>query len=186
MQQHCCALAAGLLLAVSTWRFVVIGGTRTAITGCRKYRALWIERLHAAGLRAPGGRKPGRWWRRATSEHEVLMRKIEDAIEGLPARPDRPIEELTVPELLVENVREGLLQSHRILSHPMKLKQNVDDELSTSDIRLQRVISDTAAGKSWQRASRSPVGRRACDHRRYGGGAARRFRFSQVKRPTAI
>lgn len=40
------------------------------------------------------------------------MRRIEDAIESLPAAPaDKPVEQWTIPELLNENVRQGLLQA---------------------------------------------------------------------------
>jgi hypothetical protein len=74
------------------------------------------------------------------------MRKAEDVIESLPAAPtDRPIEQWTHSELLNENVRQGLLQIYRILSQPLKLKQSESDELTAMDIRLQRVVADTAA-----------------------------------------
>src|SRR5437588_12761036 len=79
-------------------------------------RARRVAERRALGLKSPGGRPRGRWAWKAKNETEVILRKIKDAVETLPAAPDRPIEEWTASELLNENVRQGLLQIHHILS----------------------------------------------------------------------
>lgn len=76
------------------------------------------------------------------------MREIEDVLKRLPAVPDKPIEDMNTAEQLNANVREGLIQCHRILSQKMKLKMTDEDELSMADLRLQRVIAETAGAQA--------------------------------------
>ena len=64
-----------------------------------------------------------------------------DLIEKLPGPPDKPVEEWTIPELLNENVRRGLMQNLAIISQPLKLKTGPDDVLTDQELKLQRVIS---------------------------------------------
>jgi hypothetical protein len=109
---------------------------------------VWLAERHRLGLKHPGGRPKGRWAWKTTDAKEILMRKIEDALENLPATPNKPIKEMKLPELLNENVRQGLIRSHEILAQPLKLKASEDDELTAMDIRLQRVVAETAAGQA--------------------------------------
>ena len=72
---------------------------------------------------------------------------MSDLIEGLPTGPiEKPIEEWSLPELLTENARMGLLQNLRIISQPLKLKQRVEDTLTAEDLKLQRLVGDMGLG----------------------------------------
>src|SRR5215831_500562 len=74
-------------------------GPRTAEGLRRTVDALWhgrkryIARRHALGLKAPGGRPSGRWWKRPVDERERTLRRMADLIEKLPAPPKKPIEQ---------------------------------------------------------------------------------------------
>jgi hypothetical protein len=99
-------------------------------------RKRYIERRHAAGLRAAGGRKSGRWWRKPVDEQERALRMIDDKLDTLPAPPDRPLEEWTVAEILGDNARLALLRQREILVNPITPEM---------DLKERRFIGETAA-----------------------------------------
>jgi hypothetical protein len=99
-------------------------------------RRAYIERRHALGLKAPGGRKSGRWWRKPVDEQERALRMIDDKLDTLPAPPDRPLEEWTVAEILGDNARLALLRQREILVNPITPEM---------DLKERRFIGETAA-----------------------------------------
>src|SRR5215471_14842465 len=125
-------------------------------TGPRDWRAnvnaMWwgrkryIERRHAQGLKAPGGRPSGRWWKRPADERERILREMADTIDKLPAPPAKPIEQWSLPELLNDTARRGLIQLHGIISQPLKLKQAPDDRLDPEELKLQRLVGELGLG----------------------------------------
>jgi hypothetical protein len=116
---------------------------RPAVAAMVAGRRAYIERRHSLGLKAPGGRKSGRWWRRPVSDADKALKLIDDQLDHLaPGPADRPVETWTDAELLGDFGRQGLLKARAIVMQPVKLKQHVDDELSATDIRLQRVIGE--------------------------------------------
>src|SRR5262245_7213296 len=118
------------------WRSV---GVATGLGG-------YIERRHALGLKAPGGRPSGRWWKRPANERERTLRRMADLIDKLPAPPKKPIEHWTLPERLTDTARMGLVQLHGIISQPLQLKQAPDDRLDPSELKLQRLVGELALG----------------------------------------
>jgi hypothetical protein len=110
-------------------------------------RRAYIERRHALGLKAPGGRKSGRWWRKPVSEQERVARMIDDQLDHLPPAPtDTAVEQWTDAELLSDFGRQGLLKARAIVMQPVKLKEHPDDELTLTDIRLQKVQGELGLG----------------------------------------
>jgi hypothetical protein len=99
-------------------------------------RRAYIERRHSLGLKAPGGRKSGRWWRKPVDEQERALRMIDDKLDALPAPPDRPLEEWTVAEILGDNARLALLRQREILVNPITPEM---------DLKERRFIGETAA-----------------------------------------
>src|SRR5215831_3207092 len=125
-------------------------------TGPRDWRAnvnsMWwgrkrsIEQRRAPGLKAPGGRPSGRWWKRAVDERERILRSMADLIEKLPTPPTKSIEEWSLPELLNDTARVGLMRLHSIISQPLKLKQSPDDRLDREELKLQRLVGELGLG----------------------------------------
>jgi hypothetical protein len=94
-------------------------------------RRAYIERRHALGLKALGGRPSGQWWRKSEIEREGTLRMVEDTIAGLPAGPvDKPIEEWTPAELLSDTARLGLVRVREIVSKP------ISDDMDPQERRL--------------------------------------------------
>jgi len=116
------------------------------VEAMRRGRKRKIERLHAMGLKAPGGRPSGRWWKRPVDERERTLRRMADLIEKLPAPPAKPIGEWSLPELLTDTARMGLVQLHAIISQPLKLKQAPDDRLDSDELKLQRLVGELGLG----------------------------------------
>src|SRR5215831_11165451 len=121
-------------------------GMANTVEAMRRGRKRKIERLHAMGLKAPGGRPSGRWWKRPANERERTLRRMADLIEKLPAPPKKPIEQWTLPELLTDTARMGLVQLHGIISQPLKLKQAPDDRLDSDELKLQRLVGELGLG----------------------------------------
>jgi len=119
---------------------------RANVTAMWWGRKRYIERLHAQGLKAPGGRPSGRWWKRPADERERILREMADTIDKLPAPPAKPIEQWSLPELLNDTARRGLIQLHGIISQPLKLKQSPDDRLDPDELRLQRLVGELGLG----------------------------------------
>ena len=109
-------------------------------------RKRYIERRHARGLKAPGGRPSGRWWKRPADERERILREMADTIDKLPAPPAKPIEQWSLPELLNDTARRGLIQLHGIISQPLKLKLSPDDRLDPEELKLQRLVGELGLG----------------------------------------
>ena len=61
--------------------------------------------------------------------------------------PNKPVTEWTLPELLTDTARVGLIQLHGIISQPIKLRQSKDDPpLTVEELKLQRLVGDLALG----------------------------------------
>jgi len=69
-----------------------------------------------------------------------------DTIDKLPAPPAKPIEQWSLPELLNDTARRGLIQLHGIISQPLKLKQAPDDRLDPEELKLQRLVGELGLG----------------------------------------
>jgi hypothetical protein len=69
-----------------------------------------------------------------------------DMIEKLPAPPTKPITEWSLPELLTDTARIGLIQLHGIISQPLKLKQSLEERLDPDELKLQRLVGDLGLG----------------------------------------
>ena len=69
-----------------------------------------------------------------------------DLIEKLPTPPTKSIEEWSLPELLNDTARVGLMRLHSIISQPLKLKQSADDRLDPEELKLQRLIGELGLG----------------------------------------
>ena len=69
-----------------------------------------------------------------------------DLIDNLPAPPAKPIEQWSLPELLNDTARMGLVQLHGIISQPLKLKQTPDDRLDPEELKLQRLVGELGLG----------------------------------------
>lgn len=112
--------------------------------------------LRALGLKWPGGRPKGRWAWKAKNEVEMAKRLIEDQLELLPA-VGKPAEQMTMPELLHDGARLGLLRQHQILSRT----------LEPDDLKGLRLQLDAAANvtKLYARVSEAQM-------RVQGGGDA--------------
>jgi hypothetical protein len=119
---------------------------RPGLEAAWRGRRAYIARRHALGLKAPGGRPSGRWWRRPVDERERTLRRMADLIEKLPAPPAKPIAEWSLPELLTDTARMGLIQLHGIISQPLKLKQCSDDQLDPDELKLQRLVGELGLG----------------------------------------
>ena len=99
-------------------------------------RRAWIQRLHSAGLRAPGGRLSGRRWRRVVDDQEQALRMIDDELETLPAAPlDKPLAQWTPAELLADSIRLALTRQREVLSQILS---------DITDPKERRLILDTA------------------------------------------
>ena len=73
------------------------------------------------------------------------MRTIDDQLDVLPpVVPGLPLDQLTPAELLSDSTRVALLKQRAIISQALKLKQCEGDELTAEDLKLQRLVSDTA------------------------------------------
>src|SRR5258707_767979 len=92
---------------------------RPAVAAMVVGRRAYIERRHSLGLKAPGGRKSGRWWRKPVDEQERTLRIIDDKLDTLPAPPDRPLEAWALAEILGDNARLALLRQREILVNPI-------------------------------------------------------------------
>src|SRR5215471_11103280 len=121
-------------------------GMANTVEAMRRGRKRKIERLHALGLKAPGGRPSGRWWKRPVDERERTLRRMADLIEKLPAPPAKPIGEWSLPELLTDTARMGLVQLHAIISQPLKLKQSPEERLDPEELKLQRLVGELGLG----------------------------------------
>ena len=97
-------------------------------------RQRYIERRHALGLKAPGGRPRGRWWTRPKDAHERMVREMADLIEAFPAPPAKPEEQWTHSEILLENARLGGLEILQVLKRRVEvgIRMNSDGPASKS------------------------------------------------------
>jgi hypothetical protein len=69
-----------------------------------------------------------------------------DLIDKQPAPPAKPIEEWSLPELLSNTARMGLIQLHGIISQPLKLKKSANDRLDPEELKLQRLVGELGLG----------------------------------------
>lgn len=97
-------------------------------------RRRWVERLHALGLRAPGGRVPGRKKVDAMVERAVAV--VDELLEHLPAMGEdlRSDAEKSSGELLTEGMRAGLIVGRDIV-------RSYDPN---ADIKERRLVAETA------------------------------------------
>src|SRR5262249_23596402 len=79
-------------------------------------------------------------------ERERIVRNMADLIDNLPAPPAKPIEQWSLPELLNDTARMGLIQLHGIISQPLKLKQSPDERLDPDELKLQRLVGELGLG----------------------------------------
>jgi hypothetical protein len=91
----------------------------------------------ALGLPWYGGRPSGRWWKAAKDDRELLERGLADIIEKLPKPPDKPREEWSLPELLTDTTRHGLMRVHDIVSAPL-----------SDDIKEKRLQGEMGLGSA--------------------------------------
>jgi hypothetical protein len=75
---------------------VAAGEWRGNVKAMRIGRARMIAERHAAGLKAPGDRRKGRWWQKPKDGVEMAVRLIEDQLAQLPA-VEKPAEQMTMP-----------------------------------------------------------------------------------------
>jgi hypothetical protein len=109
------------------------GGYRGApIEPMQRGRAIWLARLHAQGLRPPGGPRRKIGTVRTMVERAVAV--IEGALVEVADAPPKPLEEMSAPELLRETARQGLLRLREIVSQPLDLQ----------DLKQQRLVGDMA------------------------------------------
>lgn len=97
-------------------------------------RRRWVERLHALGLKAPGGRVPGRKKVDAMVERAVAV--VDQLLEHLPAMGEdlRSDAEKSSGELLTEGMRAGLIVGRDIV-------RSYDPN---ADIKERRLVAETA------------------------------------------
>jgi hypothetical protein len=108
---------------------------------------VWLAQRHALGLRHPGGRPAGRWWKAATSDREIVSRALADIIEKLPKPPAKPIEEWSLPELLTDTTRHGLMRVHDIVSAPLSddiKEKRLQGEMGLGSARLLGQLQTSA------------------------------------------
>lgn len=93
---------------------------------------------------------------------------MSDVIDTLPTPPDGSAETWPLPTLLDQTARQGLVQLHRIIGQPLKLKERPEDELSAAELKLQRTIGDlsVSAGKLLARVGEDRLRERRNDDMR--------------------
>ncbi len=111
---------------------------RPGLEAAWKAKGPWLEWLHSFGLKHPGGRPSGRWWRVKKGTRERLVLHMDDLIETLPAvAEDRPVEQWSHTELLDDAARMGLIRLRELL------KTRITRKL---DLKEKRLIAEMALG----------------------------------------
>jgi hypothetical protein len=119
---------------------------RPGLEAAWKARRAYIERLHAQGLRHPGGRprKPKVVLTMTQEAKAVLVEAGRELEAALPADIlTRPIESLSPAQALGRAALSGTHQLVRIIEQPIAVRENAEDAPPKADeLKLQRLVGD--------------------------------------------